>query len=632
MFTIKRSEDNPILSPLKEHPWEAAAAFNWAPVKDGKLTHVVYRAMSEPQLLSEPHIRLSVIGRATTKDGLHFTDRLPFITPEHDFEKYGCEDPRVTEIDGTYYIFYTALSTYPFGADGIKIAVAISDDMKTIREKHLVTPWNAKAMTLFPQKINGKYAALLTVNSDLPPSEIAYVEAERIEDFWSPDFWHQWKEKLSEHTIPFRRSDNDQVEIGGQPIETDAGWLIIYSHIQHYRNGTPTFGIEALLLDKKNPRMILGRTKGAIMVAETYYEAAGFVPNVIFPSGALLTGDNLEIYYGAADTHCAKASLSLDLLLKTITPGAKKPFTRYAGNPIISPRPGVSWEGHGTFNPAAIDLDGSVHILYRAMSDDDTSTFGYASSKNGLLIDHRGDMPVYSPRADFEKKYHPGNSGCEDARIVQIGDKLLMTYTAYDGSLPRVALSSITTAQFLAQKWDAWSTPVIISPPNIDNKDSVVVPEEINGSYYVLHRVSNSICADTINSIDFSTEKINKCIEILGPRHGMWDSRKVGIASPPIKTKRGWLLLYHGVSDTGTYRVGAALLDLVHPTVVLARTALPIFEPEEDYEMKGVVPKVVFPCGAVVRGTTLFIYYGGADAVVGVATAKMSTIMTMLTD
>ena len=99
---------------------------------------------------------------------------------------------------------------------------------------------------------------------------------------------------------------------------------------------------------------------------------------------------------------------------------------------------------------------------------------------------------------------------------------------------------------------------------------------------------------------------------IPAPRHV--DSWKVGISSPPIKTKKGWLLLYHGVSTTPTYRIGAALLDLDDPTVVLARASLPILEPVMPYERDdGPVHNVVFPCGPILRKDTLYIYYGGAD-------------------
>ncbi|MEK7117485.1 MAG: glycosidase, partial [Patescibacteria group bacterium] len=116
----------------------------------------------------------------------------------------------------------------------------------------------------------------------------------------------------------------------------------------------------------------------------------------------------------------------------------------------------------------------------------------------------------------------------------------------------------------------------------------------------------------------------------LVPRRGMWDGAKVGIAAPPIKTKYGWLLLYHGVSWSTVYRVGAVLLDLKDPTTVLARTAVPLFEPEAEYEIKGVMPRVVFPCGLVARGDTAFMYYGAADSTVGVATFSIKEILKRL--
>ena len=116
----------------------------------------------------------------------------------------------------------------------------------------------------------------------------------------------------------------------------------------------------------------------------------------------------------------------------------------------------------------------------------------------------------------------------------------------------------------------------------------------------------------------------------MGPRPGIWDSVKIGIAGPPIKTKQGWLLIYHGVSKTGTYRLGAVLLDLKNPTVVIARTVDTILEPLEQYEVEGIVRKAVFSCGAVLRDDTLFIYYGGADTVLCVAKVSIKKLMQIL--
>ncbi|HRH24447.1 MAG TPA: glycosidase, partial [Candidatus Paceibacterota bacterium] len=126
-----------------------------------------------------------------------------------------------------------------------------------------------------------------------------------------------------------------------------------------------------------------------------------------------------------------------------------------------------------------------------------------------------------------------------------------------------------------------------------------------------------------------SGTRISRCIEIMGPREGIWDAAKVGMAGPLLKVDGGWLMLYHGVSRRGRYRVGAALLDEAG-TTVLSRTADPIFEPLEKYEIEGEVGHVVFPCGAVIRDDTLYMYYGGGDKVVGVATGSLSRILSAL--
>ena len=215
MFTLTRSEHNPILSPTKDHPWEAAAAFNGCPVMKGKDMHLVYRAMSEPQLLKEPHIRMSVIACAKEmKEKRHFEDRKVLVKPDMPFDAFGCEDPRVTKLDGKYYIFYTGLGGYPFNESNIRTAVAISKDLETVTEKHQIAPFNSKGIAIFPEKINGKIGMLITVNPDHPPDDICYAEFEKEEDMWSPDYWHEWMKNLDAHKIHIRRLRDDHLELG----------------------------------------------------------------------------------------------------------------------------------------------------------------------------------------------------------------------------------------------------------------------------------------------------------------------------------------------------------------------------------------------------------------------------------
>lgn len=638
MFVVKRSNHNPILVPDKDHYWEASASFNMSVIKKGSKFFGVYRAISAVDRMRTPQ-QISTIGIGESKDGVNFEERMPFIIPEEEWEKYGCEDPRVTYFEGNYYIFYTALSKYPFEASGIRVAVAISKDLKKIKERHLVTPFNAKAMTLFPERINGKITVIFSVNTDMPPAKIAVAQMDKIEELWDEKFWTEWYKNVNNHIFDVKRNPYDHIEVGAPPIKTPYGWLLVYSHIQNYfpspENLAHVFGIEAVILDFENPLKVVGRTSGPLLAPQESYELLGHVPDVIFPTGAIIKKDTLYIYYGAADMTNCVAHLNLNDLLGTMREETKLQlnFQRSPKNPIIVPNKQNSWEAKATFNPAVLRIKNTTHILYRTLSDDNTSFIGYASTKDGVNIDERLGKPVYSPREDFEsKKISGGNSGCEDPRLTKIGKVIYMCYTAFDGiGPPRVAITSISEKDFLKKDWK-WERPILITPAGFDDKDTCIFPEKIKDEYFFLHRVGDEICGDYLPSLNFKKETVNKCIRIIGPRINSWDSSKVGISAPPMKTKNGWLLLYHGVSKShNTYRVGAVLLDLKDPAIVLARTTDPIFEPKEEYEKVGVVNNVVFPCGMALKDGLLYIYYGGADTVVGVATMRLDVILKALT-
>ncbi|MCR4274853.1 MAG: hypothetical protein NUW02_02270 [Candidatus Campbellbacteria bacterium] len=632
MFTVTRSPHNPILSPIKHNPWEAFATYNWCPTEYRGKTVALYRALSEKIFYEGAHMHISTIGAAHSTDGIHFPIREQLITPEHDWEKFGCEDPRVTKIGQTYYIFYTALSTYPFSSDGIRVAVATSKDLKTIQSKHLVTPFNAKAMALFPEKINGKYAVIFSAHTDSPPTKTVIATCSRLEELWSPEYWEAWNANSESRVIELTHRSGDHTEIGAPPIKTSKGWLLIYSHIQHYGKDNMVFGIEAALLDLKDPRKVLGHTQGPLITPEETYEKYGQVMNIVFPSGAIVKKGLLHIYYGATDTTCCCATVNLKHLLNSMEHGATDNLVvRFDSNPIISPSQNA-WEKKATFNPAAVYIKRKTHILYRAMGDDNTSVIGYASSTDGETIDERLTEPAYVPRESFEQKGVPGgNSGCEDPRITHIGKTLYMCYTAYNGiQAPSVAITQIQESDFLAHRWK-WSLPQIITLENVDDKDACLFPEKVDGKYLVFHRMDNMISADFIESLTSISERLPNRVQILAPRPGMWDGQKVGIAAPPVKTKAGWLLFYHGISESNTYRLGAVLLDPKNPTEILSRTAAPILQPHEWYETKGQVPRVVFPCGAVVRKGTVYIYYGGGDSIVAGARVSLKKLLEILT-
>ncbi len=635
MYIVKKSHHNPIFSHHREHIFEAHAAFNMSVIQVDNYIYGVYRAESSKDPTRSPE-RISSIGIARSLDGKHFEDRRLLIEPSEAFDICGCEDPRITFFEGKYYIFYTAISGFPFNAENIKVAVAVSKDLKTIEKKILITPFNAKAMMMFPELINGKIHLALSVNTDRPNMRLAIRELESFDEILDQNKWNEWYRSLDEHSLEIGRSDKDFYEGGAVPIYTKYGWLLIYSYIQNYKSGSgeKIFGIEALILDKKDTHKIIARTEGPIIVPSEDYEILGRIENICFPTGALLKDkETLYIYYGVVDAKTCLASVNLEDLMNTILPDTKARYTfeRLSPTPMISPTDN-DFESLATFNPASIYLDDKVHILYRAMSKDNTSTIGYAVSRDGLHIDKRYDEPIYKPRADFEmKKVAGGNSGCEDPRIILINKTIYMFYTAYNGvDTPRVAVTNISKKDFLAERWN-WSLPFIISPDGFDDKDTCVFPEKINNQYFIMHRIGIDMCGDYIDDLNFEFEKIDRCVSVMGPRANTWDNAKVGIATPPIKTKYGWLLLYHGISkSSNTYRIGAALLDLEDPSYMISRTADPIFSPELDWEKSGIVSNVVFPCGACEIGKYIYIYYGGADKHVGVARIETEILLRTL--
>ncbi len=631
---IERFEKNPILAPESSHSWEAEAVFNGCPIKVGRNIYLLYRAISLPHYHTSAQmvLRVSDVGIAESLNGIDFYNRRRFIVSEEEWERFGCEDPRITKLGKNYYIFYTALGSWPPQASSIRVGVAISENLRSVKEKHLVTPFNAKAMALFPEKIKGKVWAILTVNTDLPPAEICIRVLDKEEDLWNLELWENWYQRFQDFALPLRRNPQDHIEVGSPPLKTPEGWLLFYSYIKDYFSPQRLFTVEAVLLDLENPFKIVGRTEFPLMYPQEYYERHGMVPNVIFPSGALIKEGVVYLYYGAADTTCCLAKIDLNELLQKLKIKARRFYLkRVKEEPILEPIKDHPWESKAVFNPGAIYLRNKVYLVYRAMSEDNTSVFGLAESSDGINIDLRLPKPIYVPREPFEQKLVEGaNSGVEDPRLTKIGDKIYMLYTAFDGkNPPRVALTWIREKDFINHNWN-WAKPKLISPPDIDDKDAALFPAKIKGCYVIIHRGGTDIDLSFQRDLEFENTWLEETRWIL-PRPGWWDSWKVGIASPPLRTSYGWLILYHGVSaEDHKYRVGAILADLRDPTKILCRSYYPILEPEKDWEIEGQVPNVVFPCGAVIIKDTLFVYYGGADKVVGVANIKLREILENL--
>ena len=295
---------------------------------------------------------------------------------------------------------------------------------------------------------------------------------------------------------------------------------------------------------------------------------------------------------------------------------------RFAGNPILRPIEEHSWESREVFNPAAVYLNGKVHLLYRAIGHDNISRIGYATSKDGIHIDERLPEPVYQPRVACER------DGCEDPRLTIIGDELIMAYTALREyshiQVYQIALTTIKQKDFLSRKWN-WSTPKLPCP-GIRNKDGVVFPEKIDGRYVLMHRIEPNLC------IAFSKDLEHWCDarSLMGPRARRWDNWKVGGGATPIRMDGYWLVVYHGVSVERVYSLGIILLDKDRPERVLYRSRKAVLSPKRDYERFGKVPNVVFTCGNVIIDDDLFVYYGAADSSICVAKTKIERLLSSL--
>lgn len=326
-------------------------------------------------------------------------------------------------------------------------------------------------------------------------------------------------------------------------------------------------------------------------------------------------------------------------------------------NPIL--KPGTNpWTAEAVMNPAAAFIEGRTHLIYRAIGMDGVSRLGYASSVDGIAFSKPLPYPAYVARNPHKlplhlRRYSPvmypsGGSwgGCEDPRMVLIEGRVYITFNMFDGwDFIRVATISIAEDDFVAQRFERWEGPHILSRPGERQKNWVLFPKKIGNQFAILHSIAPKIeiaYRDSIENIGIDEPYIESWTGAradLPEREEVWDSFVRSAGPPPLETEHGWLLFYHAndARDPGKYKLGAMLLDLVEPTKVLYRSAAPVLSPDEPYENHG-KPGIVYACGAVVRPSTtpgasdetLFVYYGGADKVICVATAPLTEFLDAL--
>ncbi len=634
MLDVVRSNNNPILLPREDHVWEAAAAFNGCVVAAGDTIHMVYRALSHDQTLEDgTKLRVSTIGYANSRDGVRFTNRRQLMKPRHEWERYGCEDPRIAYVEGKYVIFYTALSTYPFTPAGIKVAAVITDDLRTTEDRTLLTPFNAKAMSLFPKKINGKWTAIVSADTDRHPVKIAVASSSSLEELLSYDFWQSWYGAIDKHTLHLRHAPGDHVEIGAPPVYTERGWLLLYSHIYQYFSASKIFCVNAVLLDHDDPTRVISRLPYPFIAPTTPYELEGDIANIVFPTGAMINDNMLSLYYGAADTSVCLAQTSLTDVLDRMQPiqtdssdsrSCSIHVNRSIHNPLITPDRSHNWESAATFNPTALRIEENTHVLYRAIGKYKTSVMGYAQINNDGQIQTRHTEPVYEPRAKFEQKQAPSFSGCEDPRLIRIKNTIHLTYNAFTGlGVPRVAHTTIALDDFMSHTWK-WSTPVMISPPHIECKHACMMTDAGSETVFVYYCRQGVIWIDKL-PLPITADSLLGGVPMLFPQTD-WEGAYIAPAAPPISADNGYILFYNAVLSDGSARAGAAFLDQDDPAIVLSRLQEPLLEPAESYETTGRVPNKVFVTDAVHIGQRISIYYGAADTVVASASFRLDDL------
>lgn len=321
----------------RELSFEAEGVLNPASVEKDGVIHMFYRAVAKGNFSS--------IGYCQIKDG-EIVDRWnkPILAPEFDYEKYGMEDPRITFLEGQYYMLYTA-----FDGKNARIAYATSQDLINWTKMGLISPsitydlaedifrdsvadrqrysyfernfrafngdgvilWEKDAM-LFPKKIDGKYSLIHRI---MPGIQVCLFD--NFEDLKNMNYWVSHLENLNESILLDPKGKFETAYIGGgcPPIETKDGWILIY-HSVDVVEGKKIYQAGAALLDLNDPRKEVGRLNEPLFYPKEDWEKRGVIDNVVFPTGTILDNNKrLWIYYGAADYCIGVKSVLLDDLL-----------------------------------------------------------------------------------------------------------------------------------------------------------------------------------------------------------------------------------------------------------------------------------------------------------------------------
>jgi len=330
---------------------------------------------------------------------------------------------------------------------------------------------------------------------------------------------------------------------------------------------------------------------------------------------------------------------------------------------VILEKSFLEFENVGVINPAILQEGNTIHLFYRAVRKGNYSTIGYCKLDGPLNVVKRNDTPLLKPQFDYE------SHGIEDPRIVKIDELYYLTFASYDGIN---ALGSLATStdlinfvrigvivpqvsyekfkQFaesnahLNEKYERFHLHNNIKPKSdkkklLWDKNLIFFPRKIKNKFCFLHRICPDIQIAFVNNISDLTPAywtdyflhLDSNI-ILSPKYAH-EISYIGGGCPPVETKEGWLLIYHGVHDSAegyVYSACAALLDIENPARVIARLPYPLIKPELPWELKGEVNNVIFPTGTALLDDMLYIYYGASDTKIGCASVSLKTLVAEL--
>jgi len=306
---VTRYEGNPILT-KDDVPYKVETVHNAGVTKfDGRYI-----------MLFRSHLDTgrSIIGIAVSEDGFNFKARPePFMVPDKEppfsqYEEYSVEDPRITPLEGVYYITYSAYSRH-----GVRTGLAKTSDFESVERVAFITQADYRNTVLFPEKIDGRYARLDRPHSDISPWSI-WIS-------YSQDLIHWGDSKLLIKPVTYHW-DESKIGPGAPPIRTDKGWLSIYHGVFHTMDGhVYRLGVALHKLD--DPSVILGVGDRWILQPEDQWELVGYVHNVVFTCGAVPEDDGtLKLYWGAADKVICAGTAVIDDLVELCLTDSRPPI------------------------------------------------------------------------------------------------------------------------------------------------------------------------------------------------------------------------------------------------------------------------------------------------------------------